>query len=506
MSARAYAPVAAAPAAAERDHRQSVRAALPVGLPEVTAAHARWTQRIARALLRPVDAAWLVVFRAAFGVVLGVSMLRFSSYGWVDRFFVSPAFHFKYWGFAWIEPLSGAAMHALFWALAGLAFAVAAGLAFRVSAVSFALGLSYVQLIDVTTYLNHYYLAALLAWLLAFSPAGRVGSVDAWLRARSRRSPLPAAGVPVGVLYLFRFQVGLVYVFAALAKLQSDWLLHGQPLRIWLGANVDLPWVGPLFTLPWVPLALSWAGFLFDATIVAWLLLRRTRPWAYAALIGFHALTRLLFPIGMFPLIMITSALVFFSPGWPRVLLRVFSWELPSQRLAALEPTGVAVTSHGARCAIACGLIYCVVQLVLPLRTFAYGGDVLWHEQGMRFSWRVMVRAKGGNTTFVVRDRASGRTVYVSPREYLSDLQESEMSGQPDLILQLAHHIHDDYARRGFRDPEVRAEARASLNGRHSALLVDPNVDLAKVSDGFAPAAWITPAPRNPPPHTRPVL
>ena len=493
---------------------RSATACRAAGAVRVDSDAAAWSGRVSplAALLQPVDAAWLAVFRAAFGVVLGISMLRFLAYGWVDRFFVSPAFHFKYWGFAWVEPLPAAAMHALFWVLAGLAFAVAVGFSFRVSALLFALGLGYVQLIDVTTYLNHYYLAVLLAGLLAVSPAARVWSVDAWIAARLRRRPPPAASVPAGVLYLFRFQVALVYIFAALAKLQGDWLLHAQPLRIWLGAKVDLPLIGPLFTLAWVPLALSWAGFLFDATIVGWLMMRRTRPWAYALVIGFHALTRLLFPIGMFPAIMIVSALVFFSPSWPRrlarTLLRVTTGRVwPALRAAAPERGGArGASARSSRWAVACAMAYGVLQLALPLRSLAYGGDVLWHEQGMRFSWRVMVRAKGGNTTFLVRDRASGRTVYVSPREYLSDLQESEMSSQPDLILQLAHHIHHDYARRGFHDPEVRVDARASLNGRRSAALIDPTIDLAKVREGLAPATWIAPAPRLPPPHTRPVL
>ena len=42
----------------------------------------------------------------------------------------------------------------------------------------------------------------------------------------------------------------------------------------------------------------------------------------------------------------------------------------------------------------------------MPLRAHLYGGNVLWHEQGMRFSWRVMARAKNGSVTFNVRDPA----------------------------------------------------------------------------------------------------
>lgn len=457
------------------------------------------------ALLRPVDAAWLAMLRIVLGVVLCVSMLRFLAYGWVDRFFVAPRFHFAYFGFEWIEPLgSRGAMHGLFAALAVLALFVAAGFCHRVSAASLALGLFYVQLIDVTTYLNHYYLAALLVLLLSVTPAHRIWSVDAWLGRRRAEVTVAA-----GVLYLFRFQVGLVYVFAGLAKLQSDWLVHAQPLRIWLGASVHLPFVGSLFTLPWLPLAMSWAGFVFDSTIVGWLLWSRTRPIAYAFVVAFHAMTRALFPIGMFPAIMIASALVFFSPGWPRnlsaVVRRMHSRRERARGSPPLRSRATSGKDSRSTLFIALGLAYCAIQLALPLRSFAYGGNVLWHEQGMRFSWRVMVRAKGGSTTFVVRDRSNGRTFHVSPREYLTELQESEMSSQPDLILQLAHHIRRNLESRGFGPLEVRAEARASLNGRPSAFLIDPRVDLTQVADGFARADWILPAPTTAPPHTRPV-
>lgn len=449
-------------------------------------------------LLAPVDAAWLAALRVLFGALLSVSMLRFVAYGWVDRFFVQPRFHFKYWGFSWVEPLPAAAMHGLFWALAGLGLLVAVGAFYRVSSLLLAAGLSYVQLIDVTTYLNHYYLAALIAWLLAFSPAQRVWSVDAW-RARNAGPRT----VPRGVVYLFRFQVGVVYVCAGLAKLQSDWLLHAQPLRIWLGSSVDLPVIGEMLRMPGVPLALSWAGFAFDSTIVLWLSLRRTRPYAYAALLVFHAMTRVLFPIGMFPVIMSCAALVFFSPSWPRYLA-AFVGRVFGRRHAAAEPVAASslAADGGARLCIALGVAYCLVQLLVPFRFLAYADNVLWHEQGMRYSWRVMVRAKGGDVTFIVRE-PSGHILHVSPRSYLTDLQESEMSSQPDLILQLAHQIAQDFEQRGRGPVAVYADARAALNGRRSRPMIDPNVDLTQVHDGLASASWVLPAPEAPPPHTR---
>src|SRR4051794_36220659 len=96
----------------------------------------------------PVDIAWLAAFRVLFGLTVVVSMARFIGYGWIDEFFVRPKFHFKYWGFGWVDVLPPDAMHALFWGLGGLALMVALGALFRLSALLLVLGFTYLQLID----------------------------------------------------------------------------------------------------------------------------------------------------------------------------------------------------------------------------------------------------------------------------------------------------------------------------------------------------------------------
>jgi hypothetical protein len=152
------------------------------------------------------------------------------------------------------------------------------------------------------------------------------------------------------------------------------------------------------------------------------------------------------------------------------------------------------------RWAILAACVYAGVQVLFPLRNVLYGGDVLWHEQGMRWSWKVMVREKNGAVTFLVHLPDEGRTLHINPRRYLSAVQVREMSSQPDLILQLAHHIRDEYRQRGHRDVEVRVDAVASLNGRRSARLIDESADLATVRDGLHRAHWILPAPEASPP------
>jgi vitamin K-dependent gamma-carboxylase len=430
-------------------------------------------------LTAPKPAGALVAFRVALGVLVSVSALRFLAYGWIDELFVKPTFFFTYWGFGWVRPLPGPWMHALFVGIALLGACFAAGIFYRAVAVTLFLAFAYVQLIDVTNWLNHYYLVSLLLLLSATMPLGRArisGSLPAWCT------------------YLLRFQVGVVYVYAGLAKATSDWLLHAQPLNIWLSARTGMPVLGAIFDQRWAAYAFSWAGFLFDTFIVAFLLWKRTRAYAYVVVIGFHLMTWLLFPIGMFPFIMIASALVFLDPAWPQRLLRRAPQVLVAAPASSRRVHGAFIFAMAA---------FCLVQVLAPLRHHLYGGNVLWHEQGMRFSWKVMVREKNGSITYVVESARAGRTWYVEPHRYLTDRQEKELSTQPDLVLQLAHRVRDDFRAQGHDDVTVRVEAMVSLNGRGFAPLVDPTVDLARVEDGLGSASWIAAEPQGPPIHLR---
>jgi hypothetical protein len=354
---------------------------------------------------------------------------------------------------------------------------------------------AWVELIDVTNYLNHYYLYTLLGALLLLMPLGRAWGLDA-----RRLGPLTHG--PAWMVWLVRFQVGVVYTYAGLAKAGSDWLLHGQPLNLWLSARQDFPLIGPLFDEPATALAFAWAGFLHDL-LVPWLLLwRRTRVPAYVLLLGFHACTHLLFNIGMFPFIMTIAATVFFDPSWPRRLLQRVRGPMGTslQMQAWMGPTGTRARVLGWGIAL-----YCMFQMLMPLRAHLYGGNVLWHEQGMRWSWRVMVREKNGTVTYRVRTGPDARERHMPASIFLTPDQEREMSGQPDMILALAHHIAKAWRSAGHDTVEVRVDAICSLNGRVPARLIDPTVDLARVEDTLTSKDWILPEPPGPPPILRPI-
>ncbi len=438
-----------------------------------------------------VDGASLAVFRMLFGLLMFGSTVRFMALGWVDRCYGEPTFFFKYWGFAWVRSFDVSVMYALFGVVALAALGMAIGLFYRWCAVVFTLVFTYVELIDVTNYLNHYYLVSLLGVLCCLLPLDQVGSLDGW--RRRRRGIETGATVPKRALSLLRFQVGVVYLFAGLAKLEPDWLLHGQPLGIWLASRSEAPMMGAVGNLPYAALVFSWAGFVHDLLAPFLLSHRVTRRWFFPVLVLFHGGTFLLFNIGIFPLLMPICALLFFEPGFPRRLLKPMGCGVlpsPSAPLETKKRNGPHQWFVGA---------WMLLQVLVPLRTHLYGGNVLWHEQGMRWSWRVMLREKNGSITYRVRSSAWQGERLVSPRRYLTSHQEREMSGQPDMVLQLGKHVGEQAKKRGLQDVQVFVDALVSLNGRPGAPMIDPSVDLMTVRDGVGLAGWILPAPKGPP-------
>lgn len=449
---------------------------------------------LASYLLTPVDIASLAAFRVLFGALMTWAMLRFFLYGWIHTLYVTPKYFFHFYGWSWVTPLPSPWIYLVF-GLCGLsACCVALGLCYRLSLLTFFLSFAYIELLDPTNYLNHYYLVTLLAGLMLLMPLGQAYSFDAWWA--STRGKAPTTTVPRWMLWLLRFQLGCVYFFAGVAKLTPDWLFRAQPLRIWLGARTDFPLIGPLFAQTWVAYAASWSAALFDLGIAFFLAWRPTRPWAYLVVIGFHIMTWLMFPIGIFPWMMICLTLIFFPPDWPKRLWAAVRHQkpqdTPDERAPQEAPT---VTSAHQWLFVFLGL-YMAIQVLYPLRCHLYPGQDNWREQAFRFSWKVMLIEKTGYVRFQVVDPVSQKRWELSPHRDLTQLQVKMMSTQPDMILQYAHHLTKEFKHKGYPKVQVFVRAYASLNGRSAQLLIDPKVDLARQHQGWQHKPWIMPLKR----------
>ncbi len=436
---------------------------------------------------RPI--APLVMLRIAFGAVLCYSTVRFIAHGWVGDFYINPRFHFPFEGFGWLHPAPAAAMYAVYIMMAVAAAMICTGLFYRIASAVFFLLFCYTELLDKTYYLNHYYLVTLFSFLLMIVPANRYYSLDVW-----RKPSLRATDVPAWTILIFRWQLGIIYCCAGLSKISGDWLLRAMPLKIWLAARSSIPWIGPLLKQPLTAYLFSWGGMLFDLSVVFLLLSGSTRKWAYALVILFHLLTALLFQIGMFPYLMMSATLIFFSDAfhqwWVDYLRSIF-------RIPARSADHVPVRSLFPAFTSVVLTIYFFLQLLIPFRFVLFPGSLLWTEEGYRFSWRVMLMEKSGTAFFYVHDPRSGRKFEVNNRQYLTAYQERMMETQPDMMLQYARLLATTYRHEGIPDPRVTVESYVSLNGYGSRLFIDSSVNLAAVPDGFfRHKYWIKPFAR----------
>lgn len=432
------------------------------------------------------SAAPLAVFRMVLGLTMYAGVVRFWSKGWIQELYITPRFYFPYYGFELIRPL-GQFTYVLFAICALSALMVMAGWYYRPAIVALFLSFTYIELMDKTTYLNHYYFVSLVCFLMIFLPAQVCFSVDAY-RDRSKL----AGWIPRWSLDCLKLLVVILYSYAGLAKLNSDWLLEALPLKIWLPARNDMPVIGFLFNFPWVAYAFSWFGCLYDLSIGFLLWYHRTRWVAYITVVFFHGMTAILFPIGMFPYMMMVAALVFFSAEFHQRIInaigRVFRW--PADFLQS--QSAFSFSASGSRYRLAGLAVFFFLQLSIPFRYLLYPGELFWTEEGYRFSWRVMLMEKAGYTQFTVLD-ASGRRTVVNNQDFLSPLQEKMMSTQPDMILQYAHILRDHYKQQGFETPRVFVDSYVAMNGRLGKPLIDPEVDLAKEKESFRHKTWIYP-------------
>ncbi|MEL7159181.1 MAG: HTTM domain-containing protein, partial [Bacteroidota bacterium] len=142
------------------------------------------TDRLNEWLFRRVSIAPLVVFRIAFGLMLLYGNYRTYAKGWIKELYIDPTFHFSF--FTWMTPLEGNGMYVVFAILAVCSLGITFGFLYRISTFVFLVLFTYVELLDKTYYLNHYYLVSLLVFWLLCVPAHHWFSVDAKLFPKIR--------------------------------------------------------------------------------------------------------------------------------------------------------------------------------------------------------------------------------------------------------------------------------------------------------------------------------
>jgi hypothetical protein len=427
-------------------------------------------------LNQPVNIYPLAGFRILYGLLLLFSTIRFVANGWVHSMYIHPKVHFKFYAFEWVEALPQYWMYFPFALMAAAAIGIALGRAYRLSCFIFFFAFTYVELIDSTNYLNHYYFISIITFLMGCVPAHYAAALGKKDRAQF---------IPKWSLLVIQLQIAIVYFFAGIAKLEHSWLVEAMPLRLWLPAHNHLPLVGPLLNHTSTAYLFSWFGCVYDLAIPFILFHKRLAPWRFIAVVVFHLATAMLFPIGVFPYVMIASASIFLPTKWFENALSRSRPMVSSSQPKYAVPTALK----------AFFVVHFLVQTLVPFRYLLYPGNHLWTEQGFRFSWRVMLVEKAGIALFYAQNN-QGQRMYFDNAQHLTAMQEKQMSFQPDMMVCYARYLKELAQRNGLQNPTIHVQSYVTLNGSPSQPFIDEAVDLSVQSNSiFEHKTYILPGP-----------
>lgn len=431
-----------------------------------------------RFLFKHIDNSPLILFRICFGFLIAVEGFGAIATGWIKRTLMAPQETFTFIGFEWLQPLPGNGMLYYYGIMGLLGIFIMLGFKYRLSMLTFTIMWTATYLMQKTSYNNHYYLLILLSSFMVLVPAHKYLSVDARLNPEIRSNSMPQWCVFIFVLQMF-----IVYSYAAVAKMYPDWLNASVPEML-MRARKDYWLVGDFLQQRWVHFAIAYFGICFDAFIIPLLLFKKTRIWGFCAGIFFHLFNSFIFHIGIFPYMSIALCVFFFHP---KTIQSIFFrnkdyYDSDEVKIPSYRNLGIAIFS-----------IYFIVQICLPLRHWFIKDDVLWTEEGHRLSWRMMLRARSGSTSYRVVDKATGHVIPTKMSDFLTSKQIKSASSKPDFIWQFSQRLKKHFANEG-KDVQVFVTSFVGLNGEKKQRMIDPSVDMASVPwDVFKHSEWILP-------------
>ena len=437
---------------------------------------------VIKRLFDQVDASSLAVFRIGFG-----ALLVFDS---INQFFLclpckylEPSMLFKYHYFEWIDPWPGIGLYVHWTVLTIAAIAIMIGYHYRLALAVFTIGFSYAFLLDEALYLNHYYMVIIFCVIMLFVPANCYLSIDA-----RRDASVASRTIPRWVIIVLIVQLEIILIHAGLVKLNPDWL-HLEPLRMWM--QELRPSFPPIFTTLTSDIGITlgaYGAILLHLVGAPLLLFRKTRLWVLAVYFVFHIMNHIVFNIGIFPWFTLFASTLFLDPDWPKRLAGRFL-----KRPIVAEPRQVFEQSLTSKHLLILVLMssWLLVHITVPVRHWTLPGNVAWNEDGHRFSWRMKLRSKRGTAIYTVS--TADQQWQVNPKEYLARKQSRKMTCIPDMLLQFAHFIDEEWQRQGHVPTSVTVRADCALNSRPRQLMVDPNRNLLEVEPHQLASEWILP-------------
>ena len=161
--------------------------------------------------MRYVPIAPLIVFRILWGGLISFACLWSLGKDDITQRFIEPVFFFKYYGFSFVSPFSSEMYYYglyFIWFVCGICITL--GLFYRLCIGLFFVMFTYLQLIDATNFINHYYAISLFSFLMMFLPASADMSLDVSWRKHKRYTT-----IPIYYVYSLRAMVAIMPAYWA---------------------------------------------------------------------------------------------------------------------------------------------------------------------------------------------------------------------------------------------------------------------------------------------------
>jgi hypothetical protein len=442
-------------------------------------------KNIEKTLFKPASIYPLVALRLAFGLAMSLWSLYMIFSGKVAEVFSQQVVHFPYTGFEWIKPLPFWGMLMVFIVLAITALGMGAGWHYRKMGLIFTLTFVYVSLIDKASYLSYYYYVLIIALMLLVSPAYRLFSIDL-----IRKPAIRVDFAPVWLLWAFKVQVVMVFFFAGMAKLNSDWLYTGVPVMLWLQdtlQNIGIP-SSFLINNTWIVLALSWFLVVFDFVIPHFLLDSRTSVKAFILVVIVQLTGVLFLPTGFFPVLVILSCMVFL----PSRIIHHFISRVSYFLYDVFQFKGDVFTAGGTfmlqyrmrRLFPLLASLFLAFQFILPVYFYLSWGSFRWASTAFHFSWDIQINHQKNSLSFYKVDKAKGQSEPIAVDHMLSPIQKSSMAADPSMLKQFIGTLKENNPHLSKPEVEIQAQSCVSFNGRPADCftLSEPSEPIAEES------------------------
>lgn len=435
--------------------------------------------------LTPIDNSQLIVFRIVFGLVVAADAFGGMATGWTYNAFIEPDFTFNFIGFDFLQIFVGKPMYVLYTLFGICGLMITFGAYYRVAAFGAAILWSMIYFAQKTNYNNHYYLLMLLCWAMAMMPANRYFSYDA-----KRKPEIQSLTAPRWTVLFFVVQLLIVYTYASIAKMYPGWIA-GEPFEIWFKMKANMPIIGEYLQNPALHKRMAYGGILFDLFVIPMLLWKPTRWLGVVASIGFHLSNSVIFQVGTFPYLMLGSLVLFFPPE------QVRQWFFKSK--PSVENKTFEIKKNIKNKIILFVIsIYFIIQILLPVRHYAFQDKVIWNQEGHRYAWRMMLVARTGTVSFRVVNNDTKAVFKVIPTEYVTPKQSWSIATHPDMLWQFVQVLKKDYAKKGMSNISIYANCKIKINKGAYHTFIDPEYDLTQAKwERFKHSEWILDEPED---------